>query len=139
MRFVDASVFVHAYIDPERELKPHESKLKKNAKKIVERINEGEEVTTSVVHFSEIVNILESFFSLKEALRLELTFLGRSNINLVRVSEGDYFKAIGRAMDLQMGLNDVLASLLMEKGEISEIYSFDHDFDEMENVKRVTE
>ena len=37
MRFVDASVFVHAFLKPKRELKPHEIKIKESAKKIVRR------------------------------------------------------------------------------------------------------
>jgi len=40
MKFVDASVFVHAFIKPKRELKPHEVKIKQAAQKIVKRINE---------------------------------------------------------------------------------------------------
>lgn len=49
MRFVDASVFVHAYLKPKRRLKPHEMKIIESAKKIVKRINDGEEVGITVV------------------------------------------------------------------------------------------
>jgi len=45
----DASVLVHAFIKPKRKLKPHEVEIKETAKKIVSRINEGEEVGITVV------------------------------------------------------------------------------------------
>ena len=47
-RFMDASVFVHAYLKPKRPLKPQEVGVKEVAKRIVTRINGGERVLTSV-------------------------------------------------------------------------------------------
>ena len=41
MRFVDASVFVYAFLKPRRELTPREAETKERAKNIVRRINEG--------------------------------------------------------------------------------------------------
>lgn len=38
MRFVDVSVFVHAFVKPKRELKQHEIEIKESAKDIVESI-----------------------------------------------------------------------------------------------------
>ena len=49
IRFVDASVFVHAYLKPRRELRPHEILIKKRARTIVSRINQGEPVLVSTV------------------------------------------------------------------------------------------
>jgi hypothetical protein len=41
LRFVDASVFVYAFLKPRRELTPREAETKERAKNIVRRINEG--------------------------------------------------------------------------------------------------
>jgi len=67
--FVDASVFVYAFLKPRRRLQPHEASVKDAAENIVLRINEGEEVATSVVHFSEVCNVLEDYLPLEEALQ----------------------------------------------------------------------
>ena len=52
MRFVDSNVFVHAILKPSRRLENHEAKIKKRAKSILKRIEEGEEAATTVVHVS---------------------------------------------------------------------------------------
>lgn len=138
MRFIDASVFLHAYIKPKRSLKPHEKKIRENAKKIITRVNGGEEVTITVVHLSEIANILEDFLSLDTALELESGILSRENIEITNVSADDYMTTIPIASDNKIGLNDALASLIMKNEGITEIYSFDKDFDKVESVKRIT-
>ena len=80
MRFVDASVFVHAFLKPKRKLKDHEVKIKESAKKIVKRINNGEEVGITVVQIAEIANLLESYLPLKEALKVEEFLLLVKNV-----------------------------------------------------------
>ena len=53
VKFIDASVFVHAYLKPKRTLKPHEAAMKEAAKQIVTRVNGGEGVVISVVNLGE--------------------------------------------------------------------------------------
>ena len=67
-RFVDASVFIYAYLKPKKTLMPELLELKKNAQEIIKRIDEGEQVTTSLIHISEIANILETRMLLKDSL-----------------------------------------------------------------------
>jgi predicted nucleic acid-binding protein len=137
MKFVDASVFVHAFIKPKRELKPHEVKIKQAAQKIVKRINEGEKIAISVVNMTEIANLLEAHMSLDEALVIE-EFLIR-NAKLVTVNKQQYFEAIKIAKEKRVGLNDALTYVIMLKNKIYEIYSFDKDFDKLEDIKRIYE
>ncbi len=139
MRFVDASVFVHAYLKLKREPEPHEKEIKEGARKIIQRIEEGEEVSTSVVHLSETANILEDFFPLEKALSLESSILTKDNIRVMNVSRKDYLNAMGRALEEEKGLNDLLAYVLMKKENQSEIYSFDKEFDEIEGIERINE
>jgi predicted nucleic acid-binding protein len=137
--FVDANVFVYAFLKPKRKLQPHEQKIKDAAKKIVTRINEGEETVTSVVHFSEICNILEDHFPFKEAYSIEKGLLLMDNIAIKEVSEEDYLKALAIAEDQQVGANDALAYVLMQEAGITRIYSFDKDFNEFKDIHTTTE
>ena len=60
LRFIDASAILYAVIEPKKPLSKQLTNLKSNAKNILKRINEGEQVITSVVHLSEVSNILEA-------------------------------------------------------------------------------
>ena len=61
-------------------MKDHEVKIKESAKKIVKRINNGEEVGITVVQIAEIANSLESYLQLKEALKVEEFLLLAKNV-----------------------------------------------------------
>ena len=137
MKFVDASVFIHAFIKPKRELKPHEVKIKQVAQKIVKRINEGEKIAISVANMTEIANLLEPYMSLDGALTIE-EFLIRS-AKLVTVNKQQYLEALKIAKEKRVGLNDALTYVVMLKNKIYEIYSFDKDFDKLEGIKRLYE
>jgi hypothetical protein len=136
LRFVDASVFIHAFIKPKRELKPHEVKIKESAKEIVKRISQGEEVATTVVQIAEIANILESYMPI-EALKVEESLLLTGNLKVYGVTKKDCINALKTAKDKSIGLSDAIAHLLMIRNDIREIYSFDRDFDRLEGIKRI--
>lgn len=137
--FLDANVFVYAFLKPKRKLQPHEEEIKEAAKKIVTRINAGEEVVTSVVHFSEVCNVLEDYLSLEEALAIEIDLLFRDNILIKTVTEEDYLKALATAEDHQVGANDAIAYVLMKESGLNRIYSFDKDFDGFKDIDRIIE
>jgi len=137
VRFVDASVFLHAYLKPKRVLKPHEKEIKENAKSILRRISEGEQVLTTAVHFGEVANLLEDLLPLPEALKLESGILALNNVEMVEVSKEMYLAAAPLAAEKGVGLNDALAVVAMSERGISEIYSFDGDFDRL-GVKRLS-
>ncbi|HCW08289.1 MAG TPA: twitching motility protein PilT [Cytophagales bacterium] len=137
--YVDANVFVYAFLKTKRALQPHEVKIKDAAKKIVTRINEGEKVVTSVVHFSEICNILDDYLPIEEALLIERGLLFRENILICDVSKDDYLKAVSVAEDQSVGINDALAYVLMKKRAIQKVYSFDKDFDAFADIRRTIE
>jgi len=137
--FVDASVFIYAFLRPKRKLQPHEASIKDAAKKIVSRINEGEEVAMSVVHFSEVCNVLEDYLPLDEALEIERGLLFRDNIVIHEVSEEDYLEALFTAEDHRVGVNDALAYVMMKEEGLRKVYSFDRDFDAFTDIKRIVE
>lgn len=138
MRFVDASVFVHAFLKPKRKLKTHEIKIKESAKEIVRRINDGEEVGITVVQIVEIANLLESYLPLSEALKVEEFLLLAKNVNVFDVTKRDCLKALKISRERSAGLSDAIAYVVMMKIGVNEIYSFDSNFDKL-NVKRITE
>ena len=139
LTYVDANVFVYAFLKTKRKLQPHEVSIKEAAKKIVARISAGEKVVSSVVHFSEVCNILEDYVPYEEALVLEKGLLLRENIQIHEVSQDDYINAIPITEQHQIGLNDALAYVLMKKVETQKIYSFDKHFDYFTDLERVTE
>jgi len=124
-------------LKPKRRLKEHEIKLKDSAKEIVKRINEGEIVFISTVHFSEIINILEDNAPLDVALEMEESILLRESIKFIDISKKDYLSAVEVAKKFKVGLNDALAYVVMKKMRIDEIYTFDKDFDRLPDVKRI--
>ncbi len=137
--FVDANVFIYAFLKTKRQLQQSELKMKEAAKKIVTRISGGEKVVTSVVHFSEVCNILEDYLPFEEAVLLERGLLFRENLLICEVTQEDYLKAVSLAEDYHVGVNDALAYLLMKRESIGAIYSFDTDFDVFTDIRRVTE
>jgi hypothetical protein len=139
LAFVDANVFLYAFLKPKRKLQENEEEIKDAAKSIVTRINNGEQVVTSVVHLSEICNILEDFLPVKEALELARSLLFLESVVIKEVSEEDYLKAFTIAEDEEIGANDALAYVLMKEEKINRIYSFDKHFDSLKDIQRITE
>lgn len=138
-KFVDASVFVHAFLKPKRALKPHERALKRKARDIVSRINRGEEVCTSVVHMAEIANILEDWMSLEDSRSVLVGLCMRDTVTILQVNKEQLIEAVSVGQVIPLGTTDALAVILMEANSIAEIYSFDKDFDGVEGIHRVAE
>jgi len=138
-RYVDASVFVHAYLKPRRKLTPGEENLKKRAQAIVARINRGEAVLLSTVHFAEIANVLEDWMALGDAQAVQLGLATMDNVGLLTVRRSDLLDALALASETEVGTTDALAVVLMEQEGTSDIYSFDRDFDRFEGVHRVAQ
>jgi uncharacterized protein len=136
--YVDANVFVYAFLKTKRQLQPSELEIKQAAKNIVARISKGEKVVTSVVHFSEVCNVLEDHLSPEEAFLLEKGLLYKENVSICEVSQEDYIKAVSIAEDHSVGVNDALAYVLMKERAIQSVYSFDKDLDAFTDIKRVT-
>ena len=136
-RFVDASVFVHAFLKPRRTLQPHEEKLKSRARAIVSRLFKGEEAVSSTVHFAEIANILEDRIPLADAHLVERGILLRDTIRILPAARRDLAEALTEAVDAKVGVTDALAIAMMRREGLSEVYSFDHDFDRFEGIRRV--
>jgi uncharacterized protein len=137
MRFVDASVFAHAYLRPKRALTAEEIQIKEDARKIVGRLNQGESVCTSVVQLAEIANLLEDYLPREKALEIERAICFKDTIEIDLVNRMDCSQALSEAEERNIGLTDAIAFVLMERKGLTEIYSFDHDFDRVTGIKRI--
>jgi len=135
VKFLDSSIFLHAYLRPRRRLRENELRVKKLSKEIIENVDNGEEVLTTVVHISEIVNIVESKIGLMESISLLARLLTLKNILIVDVTRQDYQKALVIANKYKVSVNDALAYIKMMETGINEIYTFDKHFKSLPNIK----
>ena len=137
-RFIDASTFLYAVLEPIQELPEHLERIKSIAREIIIRVDEGENVVTSVVHLSEVANILESRKSFSESSQFIYDLLTKESIMVLDVTHSDYQGATVLAQRYKVGINDSLAKILMDRLNLTEIYSFDKHFDTF-NLKRIME
>jgi len=138
VKFLDANPFIYAYYKPRKKLTEYERKLKENAKQIIARINRGEEkVVTTVVHVSEIVNILKHGMTFEELYEVILGLFSLENVKILRVGREDYLAAVELSLELKLDPNDALAIQVMYAMDINEIYSFDTDFDGVSGIVRL--
>ncbi|AIU69909.1 DNA-binding protein [Thermococcus eurythermalis] len=128
MRFIDANVFLYALLKPKPDLPEEVLERKARAMKILRRIEDGEEVATSVVHLSEVANIIEAKVNLSTALAFIEELLTAGNVHILPVTPEDYLKATLVASEKRISVNDALAYLKMKELDINEIYTFDKHF-----------
>lgn len=137
MRFLDSSTILYAYIKPRKEPTPEVARLKAKAQETIRRIQGGERVATTVIHVSEIANILEARMPRGDARAVVLSILNSSNVDVVAVDEGTYLNAVQVAERHDVGLNDAVAYGCMLESGVSEVYSLDSDFDKLPGIQRI--
>lgn len=140
MRLVDANVFIHAILKPERVLSPQDVLLKDNANKLFLRINSGEKVGISLVQILEVIKIFENVKQHQTALRLQKFFLETPTIQKYMLKEDDLLQAhylAGQYKENKISFNDLLAYIVMKRENIKKIYSFDKHFDIFPDITRL--
>ena len=138
MRFLDANIFIYAFYKPKKELSQKETEMKELSKKIISNVSQGKEsVVTTVIHLSEIVNILKHGLPLDQVTTIVRGLLMLENVKILEVNRDSYFAANELGEDLRLDANDALAIDTMRTNGVQEIYSFDEDFDQVEGIKRL--
>lgn len=137
MRFVDASLFLYAYLKPKKAVSGEVAEMKKAARNIVKRIDSGEKVATSLTHVSEVANILEASMPLQGSYQITRDLVHSQTVSLFELTRGNYMDAVEVAEEVSVGLNDGVAYVLMKENSLSEIYSFDKHFDRFKDVRRI--
>jgi len=137
-RFLDANIFIYAYYKPKKPLNQKEKQMKEQAKKTITNISQSkEEITTTIIHISEIVNILKHGLKLEELNKLILGLFMLDNIKIKGVTREQYLAATELAEELKLESNDALAVDTMKQDNITEIYTFDEDFNSIEGITRL--
>jgi uncharacterized protein len=138
MRFLDANVFIYAYYKPQKKLTQKEMQMKEQAKKIITNVSQGKEnVIITVVHVSEMVNILKHGMRPDQVTAIIRGLFMLDNVRILDVTRDAYFAATELGDDLKLEANDALAIDVMRLNNIREMYSFDEDFDQIEGIVRL--
>ena len=138
MRFLDANVFIYAYYKPKKQLTQKEKQMKEHAKNIITNVSRGkEDVIITVIHVSEVVNILKHGLSAEELNAIIRGLFMLDNLKIMDVTRNEYFAAIELGDDLKLEANDALAVDVMRLNGVKEIYSFDEDFDRIDGIIRL--
>ena len=132
MRFVDANVFVYVLVkSPKRDYEI--------SKRILERIENGEETATRLAIIQEVVDWLE-YNNRKKEVRSFLIGVN-SYLSLEKMSDewNDFIEALDEVDKYNIDFVDALTLQRMKKNKVTEIYSNDKDFDRVKWVKRIWE
>jgi len=139
MRFIDANVFIYGVLKAKKAHTKEAVESKRKAKAILSRIDEGEPVATSVVHISEVANVLEDHMPLQALKDFLASILYKDSIVIYGIDREIYREANESFVQAKIGINDAIAVTLMRREGIREIYSFDSHFQELEAITRITE
>jgi len=138
MRFLDSNVFIYAYYKPKKPLTQKEKQMKEQAKKILTNVSQGKEnVIMTVIHISEVVNVLKHGLPFNELITIIRGLFMLDNLKIMDVTREGYFAAVELGEDLKLEANDALAVDVMRLNGLEEIYSFDEDFDQIEGITRL--
>ncbi len=112
--------------------------MKQLFKQIVTQMSEGkEEVITTVVHVSEMVKILRHGMPLDQLHQAVMGLFMLDNVMICGCEQQAYFAALELDNELRLEANDALAVDVMRADGVTEILSFDTDFDRVEGITRL--
>jgi predicted nucleic acid-binding protein len=138
MKFLDANVFVYAYYKPKKQLSEKERQMKEHAKTIISNISKGkEEVMITVVHVSEVANVLKHGMPQEQLTTIIRGLFMLDNVRIMDVTKDAYFAATELGEDLKLEPNDALAIDMMRQNNITEIFSFDEHFNQIDGITRI--
>jgi predicted nucleic acid-binding protein len=132
MRFVDANVFIYVLVkSPQKDYE--------TSKRILKRIENGEETATSLAIIQEVVDWLE-YNNQKKEVRTFLTAINSYlTMNKLTITWSDLLTALDNTDEPKIDFVDALTLQTMQNNKINEIYSNDKDFDRVKWVKRIWE
>ncbi len=138
MKFLDANIFIYAYYKPKKQLSEKENRMKEQAQKIITNVSEGkEDIIITVVHISEVVNILKHGMPQDQLITIIRGLFMLDNVKIAGVNKDTYFAATELGEDLKLEPNDALAVDIMRQNGIAEIYSFDEHFNQIDGITRL--
>jgi len=132
MRFIDANVFIYLMVkSPEKDYEI--------SKRILKRIENGEEASTSLAVVQEVVDWLE-YNNRKKEVRSFLTAVNSYlTMNKLNITWDDMLSALDDMDEHELDYVDALTLQTMKKNSIHEIYTNDTDFDKVKGIERIWE
>lgn len=143
LRIMDVNVIIHALIEENSpNLNSKTVNLKKNSRKIVKRVTNGEEVHITTIQISEAANILEKLTEPDISIRIQRFLLEHPSFKIIETTVQDMkdaHRVVETYKDNKIGLNDAIAYVTMQNINCKEIYTFDKHFDVFHDVHRIEE
>lgn len=132
-RFIDSNIFIY-HIDKN-------PTFGETSKKILQRIEEGEEAVTSTLVLEEILIHIEQEYSPRDIPTVLHSILSYVNLRIIPYTIEDMTRAVEILKDSNFtpDWDDTIMAAIMERLGIGEIYSNDHHFDKIPSLKRVFE
>lgn len=132
MRFVDSNVFIYVLVKSPKD--DYET-----AKRILQRIEEGEEAITNTAVIQEIVDWLEYNNRRKEVETFLTAINSYISMKKAEASWNEIMEAIGDMKKYDLDLVDALTLQTMKKNNVKEIYTNDRDFDRVKGIIKIWE
>ena len=130
MRFVDSNVFIYVLVKSPKD--DYET-----AKRILQRIEEGEEAITNTAVIQEIVDWLEYNNRRREVEKFLTAINSYITMKKAEVSWNEIMEAIGDMKKYDLDLVDALTLQTMKRNDVNEIYTNDRGFDRVKGIRRI--
>ena len=130
MRFVDSNVFIYVLVKS-----PKDDYM--IAKRILQRIEDGEETITNTAVIQEIIDWLEYNNRRREVEKLLTAINSYITMKKAEISWSDMIAAIDEMNKYDLDFVDALTVQTMKRNNIKEIYTNDRDFDRVTWIRRV--
>jgi predicted nucleic acid-binding protein len=109
------------------------------SRRILKRIENGEETATNLAVIQEVVDWLE-YNNRKKEVRSFLTAVNSYlTMNKLNITWDDLLTALDDVDEHNIDFVDALTLQTMKKNKINEIYSNDKDFDRVKRIERIWE
>jgi len=130
LRFVDSNVFIYVLVKS-----PKDDYM--IAKRILQRIEDGEETITNTAVIQEIIDWLEYNNRRREVEKLLTAINSYITMKKAEISWSDMIAAIDEMNKYDLDFVDALTLQTMKRNNIKEIYTNDRDFDRVTWIRRV--
>jgi len=130
LRFVDSNVFIYVLVKSPKD--DYET-----AKRILQRIEEGEEAITNTAVIQEIVDWLEYNNRRREVEKFLTAINSYITMKKAEVSWNEIMEAIDDMKKYDLDLVDALTLQTMKRNDVNEIYTNDRDFDRVKGIRRI--
>jgi len=117
-RFVDTNIFIHAMTD--------HPKFGKTAKRILERIEKGEEAVTSTLVLCEVAWVLEDMGKQGDIKPTLEKILSYKSLKVIGFDQDDLLVGANNMLTYGIDFNDGVNMAVMTKIRVYEAYSNDH-------------